>query len=127
MIAEVTEDQLESMELKYCERCGNLWLRRRGDEEVYCENCVPRMAEQPRARVALKGSAENSAFSDEIGRHTSAVGEEMAFRWAGEAMRHWPDRNIFSQNRRRDLEAAEGEWEWTLDRCLAVSGEGGQA
>jgi len=27
------------LELKYCERCGGLWLRCPGDEESYCENC----------------------------------------------------------------------------------------
>ena len=27
------------VELKYCERCGGLWLRRPGHEVVYCERC----------------------------------------------------------------------------------------
>lgn len=27
------------LELKYCERCGGLWLRPRLDDESYCENC----------------------------------------------------------------------------------------
>ena len=27
------------LELKYCERCGGLWLRPRLDDESYCEGC----------------------------------------------------------------------------------------
>ena len=27
------------LELKYCERCGGLWLRRKGESQVYCESC----------------------------------------------------------------------------------------
>jgi len=27
------------LELKYCERCGGLWLRRLGDAEVFCTPC----------------------------------------------------------------------------------------
>lgn len=37
------------LELKYCERCGGLWLRLQGDPEVYCVNCRTQMAELPRA------------------------------------------------------------------------------
>ena len=40
----------EQLELKYCERCGGLWLRNQGEEEVYCPGCVPKMAEFPRRR-----------------------------------------------------------------------------
>jgi Zn-finger nucleic acid-binding protein len=28
-----------SVELKYCERCGGLWLRRPGHDEVHCARC----------------------------------------------------------------------------------------
>ena len=35
----------EELELKYCERCGGLWLRVKGCEEVYCSPCIPKMAE----------------------------------------------------------------------------------
>jgi hypothetical protein len=37
-----------AVELKYCERCGGLWLRELGESEVYCGNCRVRMAEMPR-------------------------------------------------------------------------------
>lgn len=32
------------VELKYCERCGGLWLRREGDLSVYCGACAPQMS-----------------------------------------------------------------------------------
>jgi Zn-finger nucleic acid-binding protein len=28
-----------AVELKYCERCGGLWLRRHGHDEVCCGRC----------------------------------------------------------------------------------------
>jgi len=38
------------MELKYCERCGGLWLRRQGEGEIYCPPCLPKMVDLPRQR-----------------------------------------------------------------------------
>ena len=38
------------IELKYCERCGGLWLRRAGDPQVYCAPCAPAMRDTARAR-----------------------------------------------------------------------------
>jgi hypothetical protein len=35
------------MVLKYCERCGGLWLRPQASAEVYCRGCAPQMAELP--------------------------------------------------------------------------------
>ncbi len=35
------------VELKYCERCGALWLREPSTGLVYCEHCRPRMDELP--------------------------------------------------------------------------------
>ena len=32
------------MELKYCERCGGLWLRPQGEDVVYCRGCLEHMA-----------------------------------------------------------------------------------
>ena len=32
--------QLRNMELKYCERCGNIWLRRAGSERTQCAPCA---------------------------------------------------------------------------------------
>lgn len=27
------------LELKYCENCGGLWIRREGDHGIYCRTC----------------------------------------------------------------------------------------
>jgi hypothetical protein len=36
--------EAEAMELKYCERCGGLWLRRPGQDGVDCGRCRARLA-----------------------------------------------------------------------------------
>jgi hypothetical protein len=38
-----------SFELKYCERCGGLWLRPTGGGQIYCVACGRSMAELPRS------------------------------------------------------------------------------
>ena len=54
----------EQLELKYCERCGGLWLRPKGEEEVYCPGCAPKMAEvrvsrrRPRVLVVAVNSVD---------------------------------------------------------------------
>jgi formylmethanofuran dehydrogenase subunit E len=40
MKAKPTTLQLSNMELKYCERCGNIWLRRSGSERTLCAPCA---------------------------------------------------------------------------------------
>jgi hypothetical protein len=53
----------EPVELKYCERCGGLWLRLHGDEEVYCPECTPKMAElPPRRRGRVLSSFEDGVI-----------------------------------------------------------------
>lgn len=41
------EHDATRMELKYCERCGGLWLREIGGEAVYCDRCKPLVADLP--------------------------------------------------------------------------------
>jgi hypothetical protein len=36
------------VELKYCERCGGLWLRPPGADVVYCRGCQEHLAAWPR-------------------------------------------------------------------------------
>jgi Zn-finger nucleic acid-binding protein len=56
-----------TIELKYCERCGGLWLRHEGSQQVYCVNCAPAMAQVARgakkrpAPVKLDGIREGAA------------------------------------------------------------------
>ena len=59
------EAEQGEVELKYCERCGALWLRRRGVEEVYCIACVPKMAEFPVGRARTSGPKLPVAPSDD--------------------------------------------------------------
>jgi Zn-finger nucleic acid-binding protein len=60
---EVDSIEVVEMELKYCERCGGLWLRPRGNDEVYCESCGPKMAEFP---LATKRRAIGLAINDTV-------------------------------------------------------------
>lgn len=42
------------LELKYCERCGGLWMRTWGTEMVYCPSCAVQMADLPAVRSRRK-------------------------------------------------------------------------
>ena len=39
-----------AVDLKYCERCGGLWIRARGKETVYCRRCEVQIAQMPRPK-----------------------------------------------------------------------------
>jgi hypothetical protein len=43
------------LELKYCERCGGLWLRPVGGGQVYCVACGREMAQMPPASYERVG------------------------------------------------------------------------
>jgi ribosomal protein S27AE len=45
-ISGMESDQIQ-LELKYCERCGGLFLRPRADEKVHCEECTAHLAAIP--------------------------------------------------------------------------------
>jgi uncharacterized Zn finger protein (UPF0148 family) len=36
------------VDLKYCERCGGLWLRPQGNDGVYCASCRVRLEAMPK-------------------------------------------------------------------------------
>lgn len=42
---EIEDIEIVQLELKYCEYCGGLWLRRKGDAEIYCAGCIPYVAQ----------------------------------------------------------------------------------
>jgi len=42
------------LELKYCERCGGLWMRTQGTGEVYCPPCAEQMSDLPAGRKRRK-------------------------------------------------------------------------
>ena len=62
---EVDYVEIVEMELKYCERCGGLWLRPVGQEEVYCATCLPKMAEFPLSKRGA-GARLPAARGDEF-------------------------------------------------------------
>jgi hypothetical protein len=53
-------------ELKYCERCGGLWLRPAGGEQIYCTGCGREMAKLPAvSREVSASTLEGSVWSDD--------------------------------------------------------------
>lgn len=62
---EVDELEIIELELKYCERCGALWLRRCGNGEVYCAACIPKMLDSPALRKS--GGTRQLSFSHDWG------------------------------------------------------------
>jgi len=44
------DPEVIQLELKYCERCGALWLRLRGTQEIYCAPCDLEMLDLPLPR-----------------------------------------------------------------------------
>jgi len=44
---EIDDVRITLLELKYCERCGGLWLRETGSDEVLCESCSARKNQFP--------------------------------------------------------------------------------
>jgi Zn-finger nucleic acid-binding protein len=65
-----------SLELKYCERCGGLWLRPAGGNQIYCVICSRAMAELPpslkekraKNREGKRWSAETEFENHEVSR-----------------------------------------------------------
>jgi hypothetical protein len=50
------ETRMLRLELKYCECCGGLLLRRTGEGVVYCGPCARRMSDLPEAKPVGKGT-----------------------------------------------------------------------
>lgn len=49
------ESRPQSMELKYCERCGNIWLRRSGSQRTLCKPCTTAEAASLDGSVSFLG------------------------------------------------------------------------
>jgi Zn-finger nucleic acid-binding protein len=67
---EIDELNIILLELKYCERCGGLWLRPRGCEEVLCAACSAQMArlQQPWGKHNLRLVWKTTIRADGEGR-----------------------------------------------------------
>jgi len=68
----IEDHELIQLELKYCERCGGLWLRLQGISEVYCASCRPHVQDLPAprriaTRPRLPGSHRLSLNAQERG------------------------------------------------------------
>ena len=46
----IEDPEIIQLELKYCERCGTLWLRLCGGQEIYCAPCDLEMLDLPSPR-----------------------------------------------------------------------------
>jgi hypothetical protein len=46
-IMEIEGLEIVRLELKYCERCGGLWLRTWGTQDVYCPACAVEVLDLP--------------------------------------------------------------------------------
>ena len=55
------------VEMKYCERCGALWVRAIGSRNVYCCQCERQMRELPLAGQKKAGMRRKRADSNELG------------------------------------------------------------
>ena len=57
------------VELKFCERCGLLFFRECGGGQVYCNNCLPQVAQLPaphRIPTSPQLPVGRRAFIDDI-------------------------------------------------------------
>jgi Zn-finger nucleic acid-binding protein len=79
--------QEEQLELKYCERCGGLWLRPVGGGQIYCVACGREMAQLPPAS-----------------REPETAQLPRGPRWAADD----GDRDDFEGDEDRDLDASAG-------------------
>ncbi len=55
------------VEMKYCERCGALWVRASGSRNVYCCRCERQMRELPLAGHQKTGMRRHKTGSNEFG------------------------------------------------------------
>ena len=53
------------LELKYCERCGGLWLRPAGRMQVYCATCAGEMAKLPAVSRRVESSISGASCWDD--------------------------------------------------------------
>jgi hypothetical protein len=71
---QVIEEGEAVVELKYCERCGGLWLRPIHGDESYCEGCRAAMAAWPRMGRAKNNLNHGGPFGFAQGRLRGARG-----------------------------------------------------
>jgi Transcription factor zinc-finger len=65
------------VELKYCERCGGLWLRAVGRRQIYCPPCIPKMAKMPFRGMTHRASNFLGHEPDGSGNRVQGTGVEI--------------------------------------------------
>ena len=55
------------LELKYCERCGGLWFRPQGGQEVYCARCINAIQELPAVKPKAPGRPDAESTAAKMG------------------------------------------------------------
>ena len=75
---DVSEFILVEVELKYCERCGGLWLRPAGLTSVYCPDCDVVMADFPPVKARRAGTHISSDEHDAGGEYGICCAEGQA-------------------------------------------------
>ncbi len=69
---EIDELNIVLLELKYCERCGGLWLRPQGCDEVLCGSCSAQLNKlhngwgERNMRLVLKTTIQADGESREV-------------------------------------------------------------
>lgn len=102
------------VELKYCERCGGLWLRECGVGVVYCANCEREVADLPvpkkkPQRVRMPALPQSVAEDYRFGREPHRLDENAGDDSQNNDSQNNDSRNTGSQNNDgRDLEASGG-------------------
>jgi hypothetical protein len=61
MVQQGMGERMIRLELKYCECCGGLLLRKAGGEIVYCRSCAKKMNELPSVDRALPAEGVRQA------------------------------------------------------------------
>ena len=74
--------EVVELELKYCERCGSLWLRPKGVQEVYCTRCLAQIARlggwwksKGKPRLPVRVPVENEGRCAELAEVIEEGGE----------------------------------------------------
>lgn len=75
-VVELAAAELE-VELKYCERCGGLWLRPVGARQIYCPPCIPIMAHLPFRGTKQTSNPGMGGEREGLGRRVPGTGIEI--------------------------------------------------
>jgi Zn-finger nucleic acid-binding protein len=73
MKRKANQEEKMSLELKYCERCGGLWLRPAGGGQIYCASCAKQIAEMPPASGQFDSSSDELVGGEGVIHETNEI------------------------------------------------------